>query len=68
MIYSGQVVHLGPDFNLVGREVYQYDHANKQAAPSPVCVLPLVRGTGRMQVEAESFASFRQSKPRHQPH
>lgn len=63
MIYSGQVVHVGPDSNLVGREVYKYDHANKQAAPSPVFVLPLIRGTGTMQVEAESFASFGQRKP-----
>lgn len=34
MIDGGQVVHLGSDFNLVGHEVYKYDHANKQAEPS----------------------------------
>lgn len=66
MTDSRQVVHCGSDFNLVGLEVYKYDHANSRRRHHCV-IASSIRGTGIMQVEAESFSSFRHSKPRDQP-
>lgn len=66
MIDSRRVVHRGPDFNLVGLEVYKYDHANGRRSHRCVMVSS-IRGTGIMQVEAENFASFSHRKPRDQP-
>lgn len=52
MIDHRRVVHRGPDFNLVGLEVYKYDHANGRRSHHCV-IVSSIRGTGIMQVEAE---------------
>lgn len=66
MIDHRRVDDRGPDFNLVGLEVYKYDHANGRRSHHCVMVCS-IRGTGIMQVEAENFASFSHHKPRDQP-
>lgn len=45
MIDSSRVVHLGSDFNLVGLEVYKYDHAKNMLSHHLLFVASSIRGT-----------------------